>query len=60
MKNVKVVFNVFIYSVLIFFLAASIGTAVTGKPFLMTVIRSNSMYPVLQRGDLVFTAVRFR
>ncbi|NLX69826.1 MAG: signal peptidase I [Clostridiales bacterium] len=54
MKNVKVVFNVFIYSVLIFFLAASIGTAVTGKPFLMTVIRSNSMYPVLQRGDLVF------
>ncbi|MCL6572509.1 MAG: signal peptidase I [Bacillus sp. (in: Bacteria)] len=34
-------------------LIAGIGSAITKKPVLLTVIRSNSMYPVWERGDLV-------
>ncbi|MFS0689422.1 signal peptidase I [Sporosarcina sp. 179-K 8C2 HS] len=34
-------------------LIAAVGSAITGKPVLLTVIRSNSMYPVWERGDMV-------
>lgn len=34
-------------------LVAAVGSAFTGKPILLTVIRSNSMYPVWERGDMV-------
>ena len=34
-------------------LIAAVGSAITKEPVLLTVIRSNSMYPVWERGDMV-------
>ena len=34
-------------------LIAAVGSAITKKPVLLSVIRSNSMYPVWERGDMV-------
>ena len=34
-------------------LIAAVGSAVSKEPFLLTVIRSNSMHPVWERGDMV-------
>lgn len=46
--------NVILYLALAITAAAAIGTAILKKPFLMTSVFSNSMYPEFQRGDLLF------
>lgn len=43
-------------SMVIIVLLAAIGTGISGRPFLLSVIRSYSMYPLLSRGDLVLIA----
>lgn len=43
-----------LYTVTVIVLIASVGSAITQKPLLMTAIRSNSMYPLLERGDMVY------
>lgn len=53
MKVFKQIFNIFLGLVVIFLLTATIGSAVTKTPFLMTAVRSNSMYPLYERGDLL-------
>jgi len=35
-------------------LAGAVGTAILKRPFILVPIRSNSMYPLMQRGDAVF------
>jgi len=46
------------YAFLLFILGlvstAALGTAILKQPFLMVPIRSNSMYPLMERGDAVF------
>lgn len=54
MKKVSIIINVVLYVIIFMFLTASIGSTLMKKPFLMTAIRSNSMYPQLKRGDMVF------
>lgn len=39
-------------------LTAAMGTLLLGRPFLAAVIRSNSMYPRYQRGDIAFVGGR--
>lgn len=49
MKTLNLVF----YTLVAVILVAALGTGVTGRPFLLSVIRSHSMYPLVTRGDLV-------
>jgi signal peptidase len=42
------------YLIVLVLLAAAVGSAITKQPLLMSAVRSNSMYPVLERGDSVF------
>lgn len=56
MKNFFKVVNSIFYLLVVTVLLAAIGTNITGKPFLLSVIRSYSMYPLLTRGDLVLIA----
>jgi signal peptidase I len=47
------IINVVFFTVIFILLISSIGTSILNKPFLFSAIRSNSMYPILQKGDLV-------
>lgn len=42
------------YLALSFLLVAGVAGSLTGKPLLLTAVRSGSMHPTLTRGDLVF------
>jgi signal peptidase I len=53
MKILSKIMNILMAAVVIFALLAAIGSAIKKEPFLLTVIRSNSMYPVWERGDMV-------
>ncbi|MDR7239079.1 signal peptidase I [Neobacillus drentensis] len=53
MKVISKIFNILLVSVVLTSLIAAVGSAITKKPVLLTVIRSNSMYPVWERGDMV-------
>jgi signal peptidase len=46
--------NFFFYLLIILILITCLGSVFLQTPFLFSVIRSNSMYPLLTRGDLVF------
>jgi signal peptidase I len=53
MKIISKILNVILAFIVLCSLIAAIGSAITKKPVLLTVIRSNSMYPVWERGDMV-------
>ncbi|MFZ3577024.1 signal peptidase I [Virgibacillus sp. DJP39] len=53
MKVVSRIINVVLVIVVLCSLVAAIGSAITKEPMLLTVIRSNSMHPVWERGDMV-------
>lgn len=53
MKTVKIILNLVVIGIVLLTLTASIGTAFFQKPVLLTVIKSNSMYPLWQRGDML-------
>ncbi|WP_342433244.1 signal peptidase I [Neobacillus sp. FSL H8-0543] len=53
MNVLSKIFNVILAVVVLCSFIAAVGSAITKKPVLLTVIRSNSMYPVWERGDMV-------
>ncbi len=53
MKVVSKVLNILLVIVILCTLLAAVGSAITKEPVLLTVIRSNSMFPVWERGDMV-------
>lgn len=53
MKVLSKILNVILVFLVLCTLIAAVGSAITKKPVLLTVIRSNSMYPVWERGDMV-------
>ncbi|MEH7255251.1 signal peptidase I [Neobacillus niacini] len=53
MKVISKILNLLLVFVVLCTLIAAVGSAITKKPVLLTVIRSNSMYPVWERGDMV-------
>lgn len=53
MKLISKVFNIVLLIVILLTLSAAVGSAILKKPMLLTVIRSNSMAPVWERGDMV-------
>ncbi|WP_409344247.1 signal peptidase I [Paenibacillus sp. MBLB4367] len=53
MKILSRSFNVIIYIIIAFTLTASVGSVILKHPYLISVIRSNSMYPLFERGDMV-------
>lgn len=53
MKVVSKILNSILVVAVLCTVCAAVGSAITKKPFLLTVIRSNSMYPVWERGDMV-------
>ncbi len=53
MKALLRMANYVFYLLVAIVLIAAIGTGITGRPFLFSVIRSYSMYPLITRGDLV-------
>lgn len=54
MKLFLRILNIVFYFIMIILLTAALGSAITKKPMLMTAVRSNSMYPLFERGDAVF------
>ena len=56
MKTLIKIGNSVFCLLVIMVLLAAIGTSITGRPFMLSVIRSYSMYPLLTRGDLVLLA----
>ncbi len=54
MKLILRTLSICFYLIVFVLLAAAVGSAITKQPLLMSVVRSNSMYPVLERGDSVF------
>ncbi|NLW08216.1 MAG: signal peptidase I, partial [Clostridia bacterium] len=50
-RTLNIVVQAVLYLVVGLALASAIGTAILKYPFLLAPIRSNSMYPLLQRGD---------
>ncbi|MGN7385458.1 signal peptidase I [Sporosarcina sp. SAFN-015] len=53
MKRLSKVFNILLLFVILLTLSAAVGSAIMKKPILLTVIRSDSMVPVWERGDMV-------
>ena len=53
LKTLMKALNILFYTLVVTVLVAALGTGITGRPFLLSVIRSYSMYPLLTRGDLV-------
>lgn len=53
MKILSNLINIAIGIGVLFTLIASVGSAITKEPVLLSVIRSNSMVPVWERGDMV-------
>lgn len=53
MKLASKILNITLAIVVLCTLVAAVGSAITKKPILLSVIRSNSMYPVWKRGDMV-------
>lgn len=53
MKRVSKVINIILYVLLIFTVSASFGSTVLKQPFIMSAVRSNSMYPLFQKGDII-------
>lgn len=47
------ILNLVFYTLVAVVLIAALGTGIAGRPFLLSVIRSYSMYPLITRGDLV-------
>lgn len=53
MKIFSMVLNTLLVIGILCTLIAAVGSAIKKEPVLLTVIRSNSMYPVWERGDMV-------
>lgn len=54
MRALSRIGNFFFYLFIVIILIAGLGSVLHNTPFLFSVIRSNSMYPLFSRGDLVF------
>lgn len=53
MKLISKFINILVVVLILCSLIAAVGSAISNKPVLLTVIVSNSMYPVWERGDMV-------
>lgn len=53
MKLVSRLVNSVLFIMMFLTLVAAIGSSITEKPFLLTSVRSNSMYPLFQRSDML-------
>ncbi|MDF2538655.1 MAG: signal peptidase [Herbinix sp.] len=53
MKYLSRLIDVLLYIIVIFSLTAAITSAIFNRPMLFTSVRSNSMYPLFQRSDLL-------
>lgn len=53
MKIISRILTGLLYLVVLILILSAIGSAILKQPLLLTVIRSNSMYPVWERGDMV-------
>ncbi|MBO8128219.1 MAG: signal peptidase I [Peptococcaceae bacterium] len=53
-KTLRVIGNVLLYIVVGLVLVSAVGTVILKHPFLLAPIRSDSMYPLFERGDVVF------
>ncbi len=54
MKHLSKAGNFIFYVLVALALISAIGSAVLKKPVLMSAVRSNSMYPLFQKGDMIF------
>ena len=54
MRTLSRIGNFLFYLLIFLILITCLGSVFLQRPFLFSVIRSNSMYPLLTRGDLVF------
>lgn len=53
MKTLSRIFNTVLIICILITLISAVGSAITKEPILLSVIRSNSMYPVWERGDMI-------
>jgi len=56
MKKISIIskiFDIILYIIVAIVLTAAIGSAIYDKPIFLSSVRSNSMYPLFQRGDMI-------
>lgn len=53
MKLISRFINIFLYAIIAVTFIAALGSVIFKQPLLISVVRSNSMYPLFERGDLV-------
>jgi signal peptidase I len=56
MKIISKITNVLFYFIVFIIIIAAIGSSIAKKPLLMSAVRSNSMYPLFQRGDMLLVS----
>jgi signal peptidase len=54
LKLISRFINLFLYAIIAVTLIAALGSVIFKQPLLISVVRSNSMFPLMERGDLVF------
>ncbi|MBE4907172.1 signal peptidase I [Bacillus luteolus] len=55
-KQLKLTYNLIFYSIFFIIITASIGSQLLNRPIIFSVIQSNSMYPLFERGDMAFVS----
>ena len=53
-KIINKVIDILLYIFVVIVLIAAVTSAIWNKPMLFSAVRSNSMYPLFQRGDMIF------
>ena len=54
MKKFTRLIDIILYLVTITMLVSAVGSLIAKKPMLLSAVRSNSMFPLFQRGDMIF------
>lgn len=53
MRRVSIIIDILLYIIVAVVLVAAIASAIKDRPMLFSAVRSNSMYPMFQRGDMI-------
>ena len=56
MKILQKIGSLIFYLIVLFIVVSAVGTAALKRPILMSSVRSNSMYPLFQKGDMLLVS----
>lgn len=53
MKKFNIIIDAILFAIVIIVLISAVGSALYNKPIIFSTVKSNSMYPLFQRGDMI-------